>query len=92
MYIQKQLIFPLPKKHNTCKPFGSGAGHLQFSTPFTLNVNILWTKKNNIRKYTTFCGGINENDERKFKKGIKYINRILSGTSVLYIGHMVPKG
>jgi hypothetical protein len=25
-------------------------------------------KKGSIRKYTTFCGGINENDERKSKK------------------------
>jgi len=32
------------------------------------NVNILWTKKGNIRKYTTFCGGINEDGERKSKK------------------------
>jgi hypothetical protein len=42
------------------QPFGPGAGHLQFSTPFRYNVNILRTKKGNIRKYTTFCGGINE--------------------------------
>ena len=25
-------------------------------------------KKGNIRKYTTFCGGINEDGERKSKK------------------------
>jgi len=31
-------------------------------------VNILWAKKSNVRKYTTFYGGINENDERKSKK------------------------
>jgi len=31
-------------------------------------VNILWTKKGNIRKYTTFCGGMNEDGERKSKK------------------------
>jgi hypothetical protein len=31
-------------------------------------VNILLTKKDNIRKYTTFGGGINENDERKSEK------------------------
>jgi len=49
--------------HHIVLPFGPGAGHLQFSTPFTYNVNILWTKKFNIREYTTFCGGINENDE-----------------------------
>jgi len=36
------------------------------------NVNILWTKKGNIRKYTAFCGGISE-DDRKSKKIIKYI-------------------
>ena len=40
-------------------------GHSQFSIPFMYNVNILWTKKGNIRKYTTFCGGINEDGERK---------------------------
>jgi hypothetical protein len=34
-------------------------------------VNILWTKKGNIRKYTTFCGGIKEDGERKSKK---YLN------------------
>ena len=44
------------------------AHHLQFSTPFMWNVNILWTKKGNIRKYTTFCGGINEDGVRKSKK------------------------
>ena len=32
------------------------------------NVIILWTKKGNIMKYTTFCGGINEDGERKPKK------------------------
>jgi len=37
------------------------------------NVNILWTKKGNIRRYMTFCGGINEDGERKSKKVIKYI-------------------
>jgi hypothetical protein len=36
-------------------------------------VNILLTKKGNIRKYTTFCGGINEDAERKLKKIMKYI-------------------
>jgi len=49
----------------------------------------------------TFCGGINEDGERKSKKIMKYIcwlniykKRTLgsSGTSVLYIGCMVPKG
>ena len=30
-------------------------------------MNILWTKKCNIRKYTTFCGRINEDGERKSK-------------------------
>jgi len=34
-------------------------------------VNILSTKKGNIRKYTAFCGGINEDGERKSKK---YLN------------------
>ena len=43
--------------------FGPGVGHLQFSKPFMCNVNILWTKKGNIKKYTTFCGGINEDGE-----------------------------
>jgi len=64
-------------------------------------VNILWTKKGNIGKYTTFCGGINEDGERKSKKIIKYIcwlniykKCILgsSGTSVLYIGCMAHEG
>jgi hypothetical protein len=32
------------------------------------SVNILWTKKGNIRKYKTFYGGINEDGERKSKK------------------------
>jgi hypothetical protein len=32
------------------------------------NVNILWTKKGNIKKYTTFCGGINEDGEGKSKQ------------------------
>ena len=58
-------------------------------------------KKDNIRKYTTFYGGINEDGETKSKKIIKcicclniYKKRTLgsSGTSVLYTGCMVPKG
>ena len=57
------------KGENVCWPFGPGAGHLQFITPFVYNVNILWTKKGNIRKYTTFCGGINEDGE-SVKKGV----------------------
>jgi hypothetical protein len=32
------------------------------------NVNISWSKKGSIGKYTTFCGGINEDGERKSKK------------------------
>jgi len=36
------------------------------------NVNILLTKKGNIRKYTIFCGGINKDGERKSEKIIKY--------------------
>ena len=49
---------------------------------------------------TTFCWGINEDNERKSKKNnkmyllTKYIKRVLwarSGTSVLYIGCRVPK-
>jgi len=62
-------------------------------------VNILLTKKGNIRKYTTFCGGINEGDERKSKKMIIFVDYIYkkstvgrSGPSVLYIGCMVPNG
>jgi len=46
-------------------------------------------KKGSIRKYTTFCGGINENDERKSKKKnhqiyllTKYIKRVLWGGAV----------
>ena len=31
-------------------------------------VNILLTKKGNIRKYMTFCGGINEDGDRKSRK------------------------
>jgi len=50
--------------------FGPGAGLLQFSTPFKYNVNILWIKKGNIRKYTTFFEGINEYGESP-KKIIK---------------------
>jgi hypothetical protein len=38
-----------------------------------LNVNILGTKKGNIRKYTTCFGGINEDGDRKFKKYLKII-------------------
>jgi len=64
-------------------------------------VNILWTKKGNIRKYTTFYGGMNEDGERKSKK--KELNIFIdwiykkripgtSGKPVLYIGCMVPKG
>jgi hypothetical protein len=30
-------------------------------------------QKDNIRKYTTFCGGINEDGERNSKKIIEYI-------------------
>jgi hypothetical protein len=30
-------------------------------------------QEGNIRKYTAFCGGINEDGERKYKKIIKYI-------------------
>ena len=37
-------------------------------------VHVWWNKKGNIRKYTTFCGGINEDGEKKSKKNkIKYI-------------------
>jgi len=36
--------------------------------PWMYNENILWTKKGNIRKYTTFCGGINEDGDRNSKK------------------------
>jgi len=39
-----------------------------YSLALFSNVNILWTKKGNIGKYTTFCGGINEDGERKSKK------------------------
>ena len=37
------------------------------------DVNILRTKKGNIRKYTTFCERINEDGDRKSKNIIKYI-------------------
>jgi hypothetical protein len=52
------------------------------------NVNILCTKKGEIRKYMTFCGGINEDSERKSKKIneiyllTKYIKRVLWGVAV----------
>jgi hypothetical protein len=36
-------------------------------------MDILCTKKGNIRKYMTFCGGINGDGERKSKKIINYI-------------------
>ena len=49
------------------KAFGPGAGNLQFSTPYMYNVNTLWTKKGNIRKYATLCGGMNEDGERTKK-------------------------
>ena len=63
-------------------------------------MNILWTKKGNIMKYTTFYGGINEDGARKSKKKLNifvdwiYNKRTLwsSGTPVLYIWSMVPKG
>jgi len=50
-------------------------------------VNILWTKKGNIRKNMTFCGGMNEDGERKSKKKeiymlTKYIKRLLWGVAV----------
>jgi len=35
------------------------------------NLNILRTKKGNIRRYTTFCGGINKDGKRESKKIIK---------------------
>jgi len=41
---------------------------------------ILWTKKNKIRKYTTFCAGINEDGEREsLNKYLltKYIKSVL---------------
>jgi hypothetical protein len=52
-------------------------------------------------KYTTFCGGINEDGARKSKKKslytfVDYIYKKCtlgsSGMPVLYIGCMVPKG
>jgi len=49
-------------------------------------LDILWTKKGNIRKYTTFCGGINEDGERKTKKimylSTKYIKCVLWGLAL----------
>jgi hypothetical protein len=39
--------------------FGPGIGHLNSSTSFMQNVNILRTKTGNVMKYTTFCRGIN---------------------------------
>jgi len=36
-------------------------------------VNILLTKKGNIKKNTTFYGGINEDGDRNSEKIIKYI-------------------
>jgi len=53
-------------------------------------VNILWPKKGNIRKYTTFCVGINEDGDRKSKKNnyicllTKYIKSVLWGVAVHY--------
>jgi hypothetical protein len=41
----------------TFEPLCSGAGHLNLSSPFMWNMTILWTKKNNIKKYMAFCGG-----------------------------------
>ena len=52
------------------KPLALELKYLEFSTPLMYNVNILWTKKSNIKKYTTFCGGINEDGE-SLKKIIK---------------------
>ena len=58
-------------------------------------------KKGNIVKYTTFCGGINGDGASKSKKKIiQYIVDSIytkpsvegSGTTVLHIGCMVPKG
>ena len=59
-------------------------------------------RKGNMAKYTTFCGGINGDVASKSKKK-KSFNILLteyiykrsverSGTSVLYIGCVVPKG
>jgi hypothetical protein len=41
-------------------------------------VNILRTKQGNIRKYTTFCGGINEDGERKNKKMYTSYGRVIN--------------
>ena len=59
----------------TCfvEPFGPGAGHLQFSTPIYVRCEYFMNQEGNIRKYTTFCGGINEDGERKSKKIVKYV-------------------
>ena len=53
-----------------------------------------------MKKYTTFCGGINEDGERNSKKIMKYICRLnISkvycgeyGMPVLYIGCVVTRG
>ena len=59
-----------------------------FTVQHTIYVKceFLLTKKGNIRKYTTFCGGINEDGERKSKIYIylltNYIKRVLWGGAV----------
>jgi hypothetical protein len=63
-------------------------------------VNIYEPKKGNIMKYMTFCGGIEGDCASKSKKKIIiFVDQIYkkhslesSGTSVLYIGCLVPKG
>ena len=65
-YSRERNIFT----YGESNPYGTGPGHLQFSTPFRYSVNILINKKRNIRKDTTFCGGINQ-DEVKSKNIIK---------------------
>ena len=58
--LQQVSRFPeLSLENLHVKPFGPGNGHLNSSTSFMQNVNILRTKKDNFMKYTTFCRGIN---------------------------------
>jgi len=55
-------------------------------------VNILRTKKGNIRKYTTFCGGINEDGERKSNEKEKKEKEIPSSAQSAYTNESLNNG
>ena len=68
-------------------PFCPGNGHLNSSTLFMQNVNILRTKEGNVMKYTTFCKGINWDCLASLKKiqwNINNIDNQLDATITAY--------